>query len=277
MNKEETQEILVNNWEKYHPRKDLKSMAWVRMSPKLLHNRFFYNETNNTKLYWFYLILATAESNRNGQHEVVFGFEAERAKIPIEEIKQALQVFENKGLISFTNGHDQTRTDTDENVSNVTERNVTKRNVTERNVTNETKRNETKKNTKTPLALGGLNYDFEDIKILWNQKSLLPKVKAFSETRKRKVQKLIKNYLDTFQNLSGWEALILEINASDFLTGKSTKWKASFDWIIQESNFIKVVEGNYKNQEKSFYDDNPYRQERLSQENNLILLGGENE
>lgn len=37
---------------------------------------------------------------------------------------------------------------------------------------------------------------------------------------------------------------------SDFLTGKETDWNASFDWILNPSNFVKILEGNYKNKEK---------------------------
>ncbi|MNP53901.1 hypothetical protein D3C76_1484160 [compost metagenome] len=38
------------------------------------------------------------------------------------------------------------------------------------------------------------------------------------------------------------------VEASDFLTGRDGKWgNCGFDWIIKESNYIKILEGNYAN------------------------------
>ena len=37
-------------------------------------------------------------------------------------------------------------------------------------------------------------------------------------------------------------------NSSDYLLGKNSKgWKASFDWIIDINNFVKIAEGNFDN------------------------------
>ena len=39
-----------------------------------------------------------------------------------------------------------------------------------------------------------------------------------------------------------------EISTSDFLKGQNNKgWTITFDWFIKPNNFIKVLEGNYKN------------------------------
>ena len=47
-----------------------------------------------------------------------------------------------------------------------------------------------------------------------------------------------------------------KIENSDFLTGKSGQWRATFDWIIQPSNAVKIIEGNYSGKAKtnSSYD-----------------------
>jgi hypothetical protein len=43
-----------------------------------------------------------------------------------------------------------------------------------------------------------------------------------------------------------WEGFFRYIRESDFLMGRNnSKFRASFDWIIRESNFIKIMEGNY--------------------------------
>jgi len=47
---------------------------------------------------------------------------------------------------------------------------------------------------------------------------------------------------------------------SDFLTNRSnTNWQATFDWVINPSNFIKILEGNYQNKiKKNKSDDMSY-------------------
>ena len=53
--------------------------------------------------------------------------------------------------------------------------------------------------------------------------------------------------MDTY-GLEMLEEVFRKAEASDFLTGKSKeKWRASFDWILNETNFIKILEGNYDN------------------------------
>lgn len=49
------------------------------------------------------------------------------------------------------------------------------------------------------------------------------------------------------------------IAESDFLSGRSTDWNATFDWAIGKGNFAKIIEGNYANrgkrkQKESYYD-----------------------
>jgi hypothetical protein len=42
-----------------------------------------------------------------------------------------------------------------------------------------------------------------------------------------------------------WKGLFQYIRQSDFLMGRNGKFQATFDWIIKESNFVKISEGNY--------------------------------
>ena len=43
---------------------------------------------------------------------------------------------------------------------------------------------------------------------------------------------------------------IRNINNSSFLKGYETSWKITFDWFIKPNNFIKVLEGNYEDNNK---------------------------
>ena len=76
----------------------------------------------------------------------------------------------------------------------------------------------------------------------------IPTVKQLSATRK----KLIKaRHVNQIKDLSGWEQYFNIVCNSDFLlgriAGKNGTFAITFDWLIKESNCIKVLEGNYNN------------------------------
>lgn len=43
--------------------------------------------------------------------------------------------------------------------------------------------------------------------------------------------------------------MIDKVSESDFLKGNATDWTATFDWAINASNFLKIIEGNYDNKQ----------------------------
>jgi len=49
------------------------------------------------------------------------------------------------------------------------------------------------------------------------------------------------------QSLEYWERLFAYIAKSDFLTGKTSNWQSDFEWITNETNFVKIIEGKYEN------------------------------
>lgn len=76
----------------------------------------------------------------------------------------------------------------------------------------------------------------------------LPKVTKLTDARKRQIKARLKAY-----SLEEIKEVFLQAESSDFLKGLkgNTSFKASFDWLIKESNFIKTLEGNYKNNNSS--------------------------
>lgn len=58
-------------------------------------------------------------------------------------------------------------------------------------------------------------------------------------------------------SLEEWEQLFKAVSESDFLCGKKTDWKASFDWIIKPANRQKILEGTYRNTQKPKSNGNP--------------------
>jgi hypothetical protein len=51
------------------------------------------------------------------------------------------------------------------------------------------------------------------------------------------------------QNLEWWRGFFKYVAKSDLLTGNldGRPWQANLEWLVKESNFVKVIEGNYEN------------------------------
>lgn len=89
--------------------------------------------------------------------------------------------------------------------------------------------------------------DYNEIVNLFNSTcTSLSKIQRLTDKRK----KAIKTRLKTF-TIDDYKKAFQMVEESDFLSGRSGSWKASFDWLLNESNLIKVLEGNYKNKQKS--------------------------
>lgn len=67
-----------------------------------------------------------------------------------------------------------------------------------------------------------------------------PSVRQLSEPRKKAIQNLLKTY-----TLEDFRTVFENAEKSSFLKGAKGGWKASFDWLLKEANFLKVLEGNY--------------------------------
>ena len=81
-----------------------------------------------------------------------------------------------------------------------------------------------------------------EIMVLYNEIcTKLPKVKAMSDARRRAIKARQNQFTDD---------QIIEVfgkaQASSFMTGGNNRnWMASFDWIMNGTNFVKVLEGKY--------------------------------
>ena len=78
----------------------------------------------------------------------------------------------------------------------------------------------------------------------WNslaEQTGLTAIRTLTTKRRTALQARIRNC-----GLDGWQAMLEKIRGSPFLTGANERgWKADFDWILTESNFIKTTEGKY--------------------------------
>ena len=107
-------------------------------------------------------------------------------------------------------------------------------------------------NPKVDPARRCAKIDFAAIKEYWNTKhdqsgSAMRRLTLMSDQRKSNVSARIREYGGDVQNV--YKA-IDKAMASDFMNGKNGKgWVASFDWMMCPSNFPKVLEGNYDNEQ----------------------------
>ena len=107
-------------------------------------------------------------------------------------------------------------------------------------------------NPKVDPARRCAKIDFAAIKEYWNTKhdqsgSAMRRLTLMSDQRKSNVRARIREYGGDVQNV--YKA-IDKAMASDFMNGKNGKgWVASFDWMMCPSNFPKVLEGNYDNEQ----------------------------
>lgn len=87
--------------------------------------------------------------------------------------------------------------------------------------------------------------DYESIRNLYNEICVsFPKCTVLSDARK----KAIKARMNSGRTVEDFETLFRKAEASEFLKGKNDQnWRANFDWLIKDGNFVKVLDGNYDN------------------------------
>lgn len=72
----------------------------------------------------------------------------------------------------------------------------------------------------------------------------LPRVRQLTDKRRSQINSRLKKY-----SFDDFKEVFAKAEQSDFLKG-STGWKANFDFLINEGNMVKVLEGNYENRKK---------------------------
>ena len=90
---------------------------------------------------------------------------------------------------------------------------------------------------------------YKYIKDIFNETCVsFPKIKTLSESRK----KAIKARLNTY-TVDDFKIIFEKAENSDFLKGKNNRnWIATFDWLIKDANFAKVLDGNYDKKSKVY-------------------------
>ena len=90
----------------------------------------------------------------------------------------------------------------------------------------------------------GNRVDYQQIADMYNATCVsFPRLTRLSEKRKRAIKARLRKYsIDDIQR-------VFEIaEESDFLKGENNRnWSATFDWMMNDANMAKILDGNYKN------------------------------
>ena len=86
------------------------------------------------------------------------------------------------------------------------------------------------------------------IKDIYNEICVsFPRLTVLSDRRK----KALKARLNTY-SVEQIKEVFTKAESSDFLKGKNNRnWQANFDWLINDTNMAKVLDGNYDNKQKT--------------------------
>ncbi len=72
-----------------------------------------------------------------------------------------------------------------------------------------------------------------------------PKLRSLSELRKKAIRARLNTY-----SMADFETVFRKAEASSFLKGANDRnWSATFDWMLKDANFAKILEGNYDSRE----------------------------
>lgn len=110
---------------------------------------------------------------------------------------------------------------------------------------------DTKESNTKELNTNRFNTDYQKIVDLYHEHCpSLPKVVKLTEARKKSIRARLKTYTENDLAIAFDKA-----EESDFLKKGSGTWNgASFDWILNERNIVKILEGNYDNRSRSDLD-----------------------
>lgn len=91
-----------------------------------------------------------------------------------------------------------------------------------------------------------LNTQINNIKDMYNEICIsFPRCTALSNNRKTSIKARLNTY-----TLEDIKKVFTLAEQSDFLKGKNDRnWSANFDWLLKDSNFAKVLDGNYNNKQ----------------------------
>lgn len=235
------------NWEKYNPRKELKSLSWLRLDADIGFSESLFGLNAESKWLWIFLLSYSAKKNSDTIH-IDLDYINYHSSVKKENIFKYVELFISKGLVELNQidpEPDRIRTNPIESVSYVR--------TYEHNVHNiqdaDPDRNEVVVYVDSgihehPLEIIPMSEKTQfkqkanEVAMHWNEMAKLynlPKVKLpLSKDR----LDAIKPALARFPTFMDWHRIIDEVATNPFNLGDNDrKWKANFDWLFYKTKF----------------------------------------
>lgn len=206
---------------------------------------------------WFKLLCLAGKANENGaimiNSEIAFNEDMLIAYLDREPIicKLALQTFEQYRMIEIIdNIFLLANWEKHQNIDGLNT-------IREQNKLRQQKYRDNKKNLKIETKNKEEDLDIERERYVtlrninkavvkeYNNIPELSSVAKLTDKRTKSINARIKDY--SYEQVID---VIAMVSKSDFLRGINGDWKCNFDWIMNPNNFVKILEGNYKNKEK---------------------------
>jgi len=237
--------VKIKNWDKFNPRKDVKSASWFRMENDFLTDPDIYGQSMPVKLVWIHIL---SQASKKNCETVKLNILMAAGEVGCDETEVGKAVDYLTSINSLEKvSHDRIRSDP---AGSGRKRTATGRNET--NVTNVT-------NEKAIVGLApdpSPKSDFEIFGRIWNEFAglkNLSSIKSISKGRKTKLAARIYEGLTPDKYVEMLEAAALQ----PFLMGRNDRgWKLSFDWTMaNEENGLKALEGKYKGTGRGRYSN----------------------
>ena len=226
------------------------STGWVKLHRQLLDWEW-YNDVNTTRVFLHLLMVANHKDNKwrgidikRGQRLTSISALASETNLSIKNIRTSIKRLKSTNEVAshstaqhtvFTMVNYDLYQDEASEVANKGQA--------------KGKQGATNKNDKTEK---NVNKDLYQLVVdEFNSKlSELGEVKVLSDKRKAWIKGTIKQMEKTdndFSKIETWVRYFNYVSEIDFLMGRKTDFTATFDFLVNKNNLLKVVEGNYDN------------------------------
>lgn len=208
----------VREWDKYQHYKD-RDPPWVKLHRNILTSRTWIKGTDRTRMVQVASILLAA---RYG-NEIPYDFEMVKPTMALkcteEEFLEALDYLNGAEFIEI-NGVADCQQDASTALAKCSPR-------------REEESREEADSVREAFSL------FVDLA----KQEGLSVPERLTKSRKASLRQRLKDC----GGIEGWKSMLEKLKASDYCMGRVKDWQATFDFVLQESSFTKIMEGAYNN------------------------------
>jgi hypothetical protein len=226
------------------------STGWVKLHRQLLDWEW-YNDVNTTRVFLHLLIVSNHKDNKwrgidikRGQRLTSISALASETNLSIKNIRTSIKRLKSTNEVaSYSTAQHTVFTMVNYDLYQEEANEVANKGQAKGKPRATNKNDKTEKNDNKDL--------YQLVVDEFNSKlSELGEVKVLSDKRKAWIKGSIKQMektKDDFSDIETWVRYFNYVSGIDFLMGRKTDFTATFDFLVNKNNLLKVVEGNYDN------------------------------